>query len=489
MPPEAPARRARWWAPRPHEVLVVGMAAHVAVFGRLGANQHRRFGTFGFDMGIFDQGIWLLSQFEDPFVTVRGLNYFGNHLNLGTVLFVPFYWLGAGPVFLSVAQTVVVALGAVPIWLLGRDRLASGWLALGVALAFLLHPATEWISWWQFHPDALAITPLLFAYWFASRRRWRWFGVCVALTLVWKEDAAMAVFALGLVLVVTRRWRAGLVTSGVALVWFLLATEVLIPRATGGLGPFYGEFYSGFGDGAAEIAFNMARHPSRFVAEATEPATVEYYRRLFLPVGLLALAAPVSLGVALPHLVVNTVSSHPLTHDIRYQYSSLIIAAIFLATVEAIAWMGRRRSWRAVLVVVVLVSAVLANRAWSPSPLGVAYRSGIWVSVGPNQAAAEQAVGMVPAGAGVSATFQLVPHLTHRARIYEFPNPWKLSYWGVKGENPPDPLDVDYLVVDTASLGASRALYDSLVGPGRDFQVVFSSGTIAVARRGPALPG
>ena len=56
-------------------------------------------------MGIFDQGIWLLSRFKDPFVTIRGLEYFGNHVNVTTVLLVPFYWLGAGPLFLSVLQT------------------------------------------------------------------------------------------------------------------------------------------------------------------------------------------------------------------------------------------------------------------------------------------------------------------------------------------------------------------------------------------------
>ena len=49
---------------------------------------------------------------------MRGLNYFGHHVNLITVLFVPFYWLGAGPHFLYLVETVVMAAGAIPIWLL-----------------------------------------------------------------------------------------------------------------------------------------------------------------------------------------------------------------------------------------------------------------------------------------------------------------------------------------------------------------------------------
>ena len=50
-----------------------------------------------------------------------------------------------------------------------------------LAAAYLLYPSLEWINWWHFHPDALAITPLLFAYWLATERRWGWFAVAVGL--------------------------------------------------------------------------------------------------------------------------------------------------------------------------------------------------------------------------------------------------------------------------------------------------------------------
>ncbi len=101
-------------------ILGVFIALYVGVFGVLTWRQQSNFGTFGFDMGIYDQGLWLLSRFETPFVTIRGLNYFGHHVNLITVLFVPFYWLGAGPHFLYIVETLAMAAGAIPIWLLAR---------------------------------------------------------------------------------------------------------------------------------------------------------------------------------------------------------------------------------------------------------------------------------------------------------------------------------------------------------------------------------
>ena len=32
------------------------------VFGRLGVQHHRNFGTWSYDMGIYDQGFWLVSR-------------------------------------------------------------------------------------------------------------------------------------------------------------------------------------------------------------------------------------------------------------------------------------------------------------------------------------------------------------------------------------------------------------------------------------------
>src|SRR5919198_3318542 len=258
-------RRPRWrWLRAgitPVIVLGILVGAYVVVFGRLTWAQQSNFGTFGFDMGIYDQGIWLLSRFKTPFDTVRGLNYFAHHVNLITVAFVPFYWLGAGPHFLYLVETVWMALGVVPIWLLARDRLGPPWLALGLVVAYLLYPALEWINWWHFHPDALIITPLLAAWLLATRRRWKGFAVAVALALLCKEDAALAVLALGVVLAARGERRVGAVTAATGAAWFALATRVIIPWANHGVGPLYEDLFPQFGNSVGAIFLNVLRHP------------------------------------------------------------------------------------------------------------------------------------------------------------------------------------------------------------------------------------
>jgi uncharacterized membrane protein len=467
----------------PAVVLGALVGGYVLVFGALTWAQQSKFGTYGFDMGLYDQGIWLLSRFKEPFLTGRGLNFFGHHVNPVTLLFVPAYWLGAGPHFLYLVETVWMALGAIPVWLLARDRLDNSWLGVALGAAFLLSPSLEWINWFQFHPDALIITPLLFAYWLATRRRWGWFAVAVAVTLACKEDAALAIAVLGLLLLVRGERRAGTLTALAGAGWFLIATDLIIPLSGGGSGPYYQQFFSGFGDSLGAVATNLLLHPSRLAHLAIQPDRLSYYRELLAPVAFLPLAAPLALAIGGPQLVVNVASSHAPTHDARFQYTAIVLAAVFLATVEGIALLGRAPGGRRFLVGLVAASALATNVAWSPSPLGVRYHTGIWVQAHPGQAAAERAIRLLPGDAAVSTTAALMPHLTHRVQAYEFPNPWVAANWGIRGEHLPNPAGVDYLLVDTGALGDQRQLFERLAGPGKEFRVVYSHDGIVMARR------
>ena len=44
-------------------------------------------------LGIFDQGVWLLSRLKDPFVTIRGLPLFGDHASYRLSAWPAFQWI------------------------------------------------------------------------------------------------------------------------------------------------------------------------------------------------------------------------------------------------------------------------------------------------------------------------------------------------------------------------------------------------------------
>jgi uncharacterized membrane protein len=468
---------------RPATALAAAIAIYVAVFGTLTWAQQSNFGTFGFDMGIHDQAIWLLSRFRWPFDTIVGLPYFAHHVNLIVLLYVPFYWLGAGPHFLYLTETVAMALLAVPIFLLARDRLGDEWLAAALGVCALLYPSLEWINWWHFHPDALSMTPLAFAYWLATRREWRWCALAVTVTLACKEDAALAVFALGLVLLWRRAWRPGIVVGAAGAVWFALCTRVIIPLANHGHAPFYEHLFDGFGSTPTEVAVNIVRHPTRLGRVLEEPSVLTYFRQLLAPVAFVAVFALPVLVVGGPQALVNIITVQGYAHDIKYQYSALVDVAVLLAAVEGIAALSRHgRGVARFAVGLVVATSAAANVAWSPSPLSVKYHSGVWARPSSRLAAVNAAMRHVPSHVGVSATYYFVPHLTHRVDIYEFPNPWVVANWFGPGR-PADRHRVRWLVLDTRLNTDQRALITRLTAPGGAFQIVYQRDDIVVAHR------
>ena len=187
-------------------VIVVLVVWWIVTFSQLVWRRHDRFGSSAFDMGIYDQAVWLLSRFQD-FDTVRGLPVLGHHVDLNLILLAPFSRLGAGPAFLNIFQVVSIGMGAVPVYLLGRRRFESGWPAVCFALGFLAHPSIQSMAWELFHPDALAITPLLCAWYTWRTRRWGWTVGFLVYAMAWKEDVALFVVMLGLVWAARAQWR------------------------------------------------------------------------------------------------------------------------------------------------------------------------------------------------------------------------------------------------------------------------------------------
>jgi hypothetical protein len=125
----------------------------------------------------------------------------------------------------------------------------------------------------------------------------------------------------------------------------------------------------------------------------------------------------------------------------------------------------------------------MTNVAWSPSPIGDSY--GVWAKPNPRHATMREALKLVPDNASVSATYTLLPHLSHREQIYDWPNPWVPSYWGNDdGYRLPDPSTIDYIVLDRTQVGpAQQALVASFIAPGGPYEVLLDADDVLVAKR------
>ncbi|MSV59539.1 MAG: DUF2079 domain-containing protein, partial [Actinobacteria bacterium] len=135
-------------------LLFAAIIAHIIVVTRLQWDIHRGLGTASYDVGLYDQGIWLLSRFEAPFVTLMGRNLMGDHASLILFFVVPLYWLIPGTETLLALQAVVIAAGAIPIYFFARRVLNSSFLGFLFGVVWLVNPAVNGTNMENFHPDS-----------------------------------------------------------------------------------------------------------------------------------------------------------------------------------------------------------------------------------------------------------------------------------------------------------------------------------------------
>ncbi len=415
----------------PALVVILLIASYALFFSAYTLAQHQAFMTLGADLGNVDQAVWsttqgrLLHYTNWPGQTIR----FGDHFEPILVLVSLSYLIHSRPETLLVLQSMVLALGAWPIYRIAGRRLASDWMGALFALVYLLFPGLEAANVFDFHAVALAPTLLAWAFWSLEERRYRCFVVWGLLAMACKEEMPLAVATMGLWLLARGQRRLGVATIASGVTWTALALLVIIPSLNTLDGSRYLGRYANLGQDSQEMLVNLVTHPGLYVSTLTEPAKIKYLLKLFYPTGYLALLAPQVLLLAAPSFALNLLSSRP--HMIaleKFHYTAPIVPFVVIAsayglalTVRGMSRMFRhvdRRFLLAILGGYVLLLSLSYHRVNGMTPLAHDFA---WPQVGEHERIGHRLIEQVPADAAVSAQNHLNPHLTQRAKVYIFP--------------------------------------------------------------------
>ncbi len=241
----------------------------------------------------------------------------------------------------------------------------------------------------------------------------------------------------------------------------------------------------------ADLIKTTFTDPTLVVDRLQNNDALGYARDLLAPFAFTSLLAPLLLVPAIPQFFANILTNLNFFWSIQFHYAAIIVAFVALSSIDGVARL-KSLPVRRFAVGAVAAAALATSVAWGMSPISTQYRNGYWaLYANPRQAEFDAAVDAVPSDAAVSATYNIVPHLSHREQIYTFPNPWFPLNWGVAGVAPDDPdhdhvpAEVDWIVVDRTTHvpdGREEQLIDSLLESG-EFVVVSDESGILVARR------
>ncbi|MDP9310759.1 MAG: DUF2079 domain-containing protein [Chloroflexota bacterium] len=226
---------------RPDCWLWTSAALFAALYAVLASARFRGYNTGMLDLGNMSQAIWSVVEGQalrhtNPAGNVSRL---GGHVELIYFALAPLMVLWASPVVLVVAQAVLFASAAFPVYAMACRRLPP-FASFCFALGYLLYPTAVNAVLFDLHGDTLALPLLLWMLDGLDRRSLRQFWLFLGLSLLCKFYIAAPVFALGLTLLFARtapfglahlpnRRRLGLLVCAVATLYGLLAVLGIRP--------------------------------------------------------------------------------------------------------------------------------------------------------------------------------------------------------------------------------------------------------------------
>jgi uncharacterized membrane protein len=394
--------------------------------------RHALFQSGAFDLGFFDQALYLISRGQPPIISFWGYHVLGGHADWILYLLAPLYRLAANVHWLFAIQAVSLAIAALPLYHLALHAGLQSVQARTMAAVYLLYPLVFNLNLFDFHPEVMAL-PLFFAVVLAARQqRVGWFALGILFILGCRAALSLTVAAMGIWLLwFERRRLCGAIALLAGSTWFILATQVVIPSFRPG-GVESVRRYTFLGNSVLEIVQNLFLKPDLILGRVFSLGTLEYLVLLLVPVFWgLSRQHLAPLLVALPSLSINILSDSPAQRDLVHQYSLPILPFLLLAMMAA--W-ADGKTWfhkpRTILLWSLIGFLALAKYSY----LGTRYLRSLdtW-------AATKEAIALVQTPGSVLTTHELVPHLTHRTQV-NYPN----------NANVPisDPSQFDYILLN-----------------------------------------
>ena len=429
--------------------LVRGRAWEVSVYGAAAVWSVVLFavvreGFLGYRLGRFDlgnmvQAVWSTTDGRPLEYTHSGgeqMLRLGAHADPFLTLLAPLWMVWPSPLALALAQVVVVAAGALPVFWLGRRRLGSERAAGLLALGYLAYPWIATSAAGAIHPVTFAITFLLFAVWCLDTDRLALFAVFAALTMSTGELMGVPIIGLGLWFAFARgRRRAGAVTAAAGALWTCLAIFVIVPASAGEDSMYFG-FYDEVGGSPQGVVKMLVTDPLTVLGALVEAHDIVYVLWLGVPLLGLFLLSPALAAVAIPQLLANGLSDFRSMTDPRYHSVAAIVPFLFAATVFGLARVREgRRVPLAAAVLVICASLSLVLAPWA-RVLGLTPLGGREVLSGERVAALDAAVALVPPGAAVSASNTAGVRLSDRRYVYSVPVLGRADWVVVDTEDP-----------------------------------------------------
>jgi len=400
-------------------LLVAGMFA----FACLGSIRiHDKMLTSNFDFGIFENLFWNTLHGRHGFALERP--YFGEHAEYLLYALLPVYALFPRSETLLVLQSAFIVGAGIPLYLLARRWLRSGWQAVVLVAVYLAFPTVQGCVFYDFHFLPLSVFFVLWAALFYAQRRYVGFWFAAFLAATCREDVALGLAAVGFALVLvgrTKKLGAGLGVLGCA--WFVYVKFFWMQRFGNQVFlDYYADLVPPGAHGFEAVVQTLVSNPVYTLSRILTEDKLLLALHLLVPLAFVPIRRAGMLILFLPGLlVVGLATNHSAITQFQFHYSMHFVPYLFVAAIVLLALRREWQRWPALASMLLgsLVCAVQYDAFnWDTFHTSFQEVSFDWSSADTHRRANFEALArLIPEDASVSAGEYEGPHLSHRQHL------------------------------------------------------------------------
>lgn len=429
----------------PYLYLLIVSIAYTIIFSAITIRRHQTLQTGYYDLGIIDQTLWNIINGSKFCIFNYGI-LSRNILHFSPILIFisPLYLILPDPKVLLVLQSFMLALGTIPLYLLAKKKLNDIKLALSLATGYLLSLHLHGVNLFDFHPVALVVPFLLFAFYFFEIEKYFLFSAFIILTFLCREEMLLIGFMIGLFVAIKKKKKwLGLTISILNILAFLAIAYIIFPYFTGGKYPFFSfecKYYKFANKDFYEI-FKVIFMPHK----------IKYILSLLLPVMGFPLLSGWGLLLIIPQMAGVLLSSYrPLFTIGFFQYSAPIIPFIFILSVYGI---SKFRRYYYLISTYLIAAGLVLNVLWFSEYFYLGdYK------ITEHHRLISKIKNLIPRDASLIANNRTGAHFSQRKDIYSFENLFEQP-----DRNRTDRISdyniAEYIIVDT------KTFYKNLYEP------------------------
>lgn len=374
--------------------------------------QHYSFNTGAYDLSMYDTAISNTLRGKFLFSHQLQRNFLSEHFAPFILIFIPFYWIFDIPIVLLILLAFAGASAIVSVFFLAKYSRVSTSISAFCAMFVFGNSYFSRCLMFDFHHEIFVIAIFLIMICAYQKENYYLMFIMGVLSLTVKEDMFLYVFFFGVYLtLVKRKWRIG--------------TSLMILSVTAG-SLVLGFILPALSDGAPNVADVRLAHLGNNIRGiiwtflSTPALTTEIRWKtlwsltksfLFLPI-----LSPYSFLVAIPGIILNSMSSHSVQKQLIQYYSAPVLPFVIwpfiksMARIEIQLLNSLKINYKRLIVIGLFIFcfSIFSSR----------YK---FYAIQNIHQAKREAINLIPEGATISAQNNFIPHLRRDQTPWVFP--------------------------------------------------------------------